>query len=185
MRGSHLPLRALAAVLVCAATSLASSGRAQPLNPVPSGDRAKALIVANFAHFARWPASAFERDSDSLRLCVVQRSRSLATAFQALDGRRVGTRTLRVVLEPAHNAAGCHLLFVHESAGPAAPAAIAATTEPTLTIGDFDGTLARGGMVELVLVNDALRFDVDLTALRERQLSLSSEVLRLARQTRP
>ena len=43
---------------------------------------------------------------------------------------------------------------------------------------------SHGGMVELVNVNDALRFDVNLKALRGAHLGLSSQVLKLARQVR-
>jgi hypothetical protein len=167
---------------VCALLLSAAAAHAQ----AHGSDRAKAAIVVNFAHFTRWPAAAFREPGEPLRLCVAQRSRSIAAAFGAHEGRRIGSRALHVDLDPAAgSAAGCHLLFVHESAGPAAPTAIAtAGAGPTLTIGDFDGALAQGGMVELVLVNDALRFDVDLRALRAASVELSSEVLRLARQAR-
>jgi hypothetical protein len=53
-----------------------------------------------------------------------------------------------------------------------------------LTLGAVDGFLARGGMVELVVVDDALRFDVDLHALRDSGLVLSSHALKLARRVR-
>jgi hypothetical protein len=53
-----------------------------------------------------------------------------------------------------------------------------------LTLGAVDGFLSQGGMVELVNVNDALRFDVSLKAVRSAQLALSSQVLKLARQVR-
>jgi hypothetical protein len=39
-------------------------------------------------------------------------------------------------------------------------------------------------MVELVAVDDAIRFDIHMGALRRARLSLSSQVLKLARQVR-
>ena len=53
---------------------------------------------------------------------------------------------------------------------------------PALLVGALDGFAQQGGMVELVNVNDALRFDVNLAALRNAHLGLSSQVLKLARQ---
>jgi hypothetical protein len=44
------------------------------------------------------------------------------------------------------------------------------------------GFLAAGGMVELVIDSDAVRFDVNLRALREQHIRLPAKVLSLARQ---
>ncbi len=52
---------------------------------------------------------------------------------------------------------------------------------PTLTVGDKPGFIAAGGMVELVIDNDSVRFDVNLVALREKRIRLSAQVLKLAR----
>ncbi len=79
----------------------------------------------------------------------------------------------------------CDLLFVDSSASRAAAEPLLAPGErPMLTLGATDGFLSQGGMVELVNVNDALRFDVNLRALRGAHLGLSGQVLKLARQVR-
>jgi hypothetical protein len=51
-----------------------------------------------------------------------------------------------------------------------------------LTVGDVPGFLAAGGMVELVIDSDAVRFDVNLKALRRKRIRLPAQVLSLARQ---
>ena len=50
-----------------------------------------------------------------------------------------------------------------------------------LTIGDVAGFLVAGGMIELVIENDAMRFDVNLEAVRQRRIRLPGQVLKLAR----
>ena len=39
-------------------------------------------------------------------------------------------------------------------------------------------------MVEFVPVNDSIRFDINMAAVRQAQLTISSQVLKLARQVR-
>ena len=51
---------------------------------------------------------------------------------------------------------------------------------PVLTIGDGEAFSQRG-IVGLVNVNDAIRFDINLSRMRAAQLNISSQVLKLAR----
>lgn len=168
-------------LLLAAALLPAAPGWAQTLTEA----RVKARLALSLARFTQWPARVFASPSEPLQLCVLQRSEPLRMAFGELTGQTVAGRPVRVLLELPADAAACHLLFVHdwaERAGALPPAALARA--PVLTIGDGDGFAARGGMVELVNVNDAIRLDVNLKALRAAQLELSSRVLQLARQVR-
>lgn len=171
----------LGLLLVVAALVCAASG---PVRAQSSEPAAKARFAVTFARFVQWPALPVGADTP-LRLCVLQRSPALASAFAVHDGAAVGTRRLSVVLEPGTTVSGCDLLFVDGSgASAAAPLLAEGAQRPILTVGAVDGFIARGGMVELVNVDDALRFDVDLGAVRRAGLSLSSQVLKLARRVR-
>lgn len=141
---------------------------------------AKARFAVTFARFVQWPSG----DGQPLRLCVLQNSPSLAQAFAAHQGASVGGRRLSIVLRPA-GASECDLLFVDDSGSAAvAPMLADAKSRPVLTLGAIDGFLMQGGMVELVNVDDALRFDVDLRSARDAHLGLNSQVLKLARRVK-
>lgn len=142
---------------------------------------AKARFSITLARFVRWPATG----ASTLRMCVVQHSPAVAAAFAAYDGSLLSGRTVTVVQNPPSPAAQCDLIFV-DGSGHHAPLAWldVAADLPVLTLGAVDGFLGQGGMIELVNVNDALRFDVNLSALRGAGLSLSSQALKLARQVR-
>jgi hypothetical protein len=115
---------------------------------------------------------------------VLHQSPALGTAFAALAGERVAGHPVVVVSNPQTQSA-CELLFVDASAAHGSSAAIAAVAGvPTLTLGAVDGFVSQGGMVELANVNDSLRFDINLKALRAARLGLSSQVMGLARQIR-
>jgi hypothetical protein len=166
----------VAALLACAA--------AAPVHAQSSEVAAKARFAVTLARFVQWPVSPVGAEGP-LRLCVLQRSPALASAFAAHEGAAVASRRLVVVLEPVADMPACDVLFVDASAASAAgPLLTHAAQRPVLTIGAVDGFLGRGGMIELVNVDDALRYDVDLGAVRRAGLGLSSQVLKLARRVR-
>lgn len=159
----------------------------------PTESGVKARLVLSLARFVQWPTSV-GAEPGVLRLCVAARQAEAAAAFTGFDGQSVAGRTVRVLPlsaplpgpASAVTSAGppCHVLYLHSSADRAAELLAQAGRAPTLTIGDTEGFLGRGGMVELLHTNDAIRFDVNLKALRTAQLELSSQVLKLARQVR-
>jgi len=51
---------------------------------------------------------------------------------------------------------------------------------PILTVSDFDDFARVGGMIGLVETDRGIRFDINLTATRQTNLRLSSQLLKLA-----
>lgn len=146
----------------------------------PGQDALVLRIVLALARFTQWPDAA--APEQTLRLCVAPVRNELPAAFAAADGQRSGAWRVQVLrAAPGEH---CHLLFLPEAAEQATALLRASARAPVLTIGESDGFLSRGGMVELLLVHDALRFDVQLGSLRGAGLDLSSQALRLARQVR-
>lgn len=160
----------------------APAARAQPL----AETALKLRLVLSLSRFTQWPgtdaAAASPGAPEPLRLCVLQRQPEVAQAFAAVDGQVVGSKRVQIVRNPSADA--CDLLYLHSSAEPPGALLKSVANRAVLTISDAEGFVARNGMVELVLVNDTLRFDVNLAALRQARLALSSQALRLARQVR-
>jgi hypothetical protein len=162
--------------VVCLLGALPTASLAQP-----SGEaRVKARLTANLARFAQWPAAAFQSPSDAVVFCVLHKSAAIGMAFQELAGVSLGTRAVRVQLNPSV-VVGCHVLYVEADAERATALPQAAAAMPAvLTVSD-GADFTQRGMVALVNANDAIRFDVNLGRLRRGQLELSSQALRLAR----
>lgn len=137
----------------------------------------KLRVAVALVRFAELPGPP---RNGPLQWCVAMHGNP-PPAVLALHGQKVGNTELRLQLAP--DMQGCDVLYVDSSfvgwrsllAGPRAPA---------LTISDIPGFLAAGGMVELVLESDAVRFDINLRALRAQSIRLPSRVLSLARQVR-
>ena len=178
------PARTLRAIALFWALAGATGGgivRAQGA----SGDAAaKAKFTLTLARFVQWPPGAFAAEAAPLRLCVLHNSAAVGAAFAQHDGEQVAGHPVNIVPNPGSRG-GCDLLFVDASAARAGAEAVGlAAGAPVFTLGAVDGFLSQGGMVELANVNDSLRFDVSLKAVRQAQLGLSSQVLKLARQVR-
>lgn len=166
-----------ALVLLLAASLCAGPTAAQ----APSGEaEAMARFTLTLARFVQWPGGPAAPGAP-LRLCLLQNSPAVEAAFVSRRGTTVTGRPLEVLSGAVAKGAACDLLFVDASAGSAGLDALAASTA-VLTIGSGDGFLSRGGMVELVNVNDALRFDINMKSLRHAGLGLSAQALKLARQ---
>jgi hypothetical protein len=140
----------------------------------PTDVSLKARVTLAVARFTELPTTA---PDSLLHLCVVHRQDDVGRAFRELNGQRAGAHIVEVV----ETAGGeCDVLFVHSSAG-LDLGIVPGSERALLTIGDTPGFLTRGGMIELLVVNDALRFDVNVTAARQRGVRFPAQVLKLAR----
>jgi len=140
-------------------------------------DAVKARVALTIARFAQLPES---RGGGSLRLCVAVR-RPAPPAILELSRQKVGARIVELQLGPPFD--GCDVLYIHSSYD-TWRVLLDRMGGAALTVGDVPGFLAAGGMVELVIDSDAVRFDVNLEALRRKRIRLPAQVLSLARQVR-
>ena len=96
-----------------------------------------------------------------------------------LAGRRFQVRRYRSIEELRD----CHILFVSSSER----ANLARTFgtvggEPVLTVGDTRGFAREGGIIELLLEDNKIRFDINLNEAKRSGLRISAQLLQLARQ---
>jgi hypothetical protein len=96
---------------------------------------------------------------------------------EQIDGRQI--IVTRVTANQPLDA--CALLFVPASADEESWLSLAAAH--TLTVGESNDFLRRGGIIKLTVDAGRVRFDVNLDAAAAHEIQLSSHLLRLARQT--
>jgi hypothetical protein len=146
---------------------------------VSATERLKAAFLSRFPQFVEWPAAAFA-GRDSLDVCVVDPN-PFGTALQDLaGGERIGDRLLRTRRVGRDAAGDCHVLYV-PAATPERRALLAAIKgRPVLTVSDADGFLDEGGVVQLRLIANRVRFNIDAAAAERAGLRLSAQLLRLA-----
>jgi hypothetical protein len=138
--------------------------------------RVKAAYLFNFTKFVDWPANAPPADAP-LTICVAGTSPFGHTLEETVRGELVSGRALttRVVREPD----GCHVLFIPKRVA-AAPLLRQAGTRPILTVGESEEFLRDGGVINFVMQDGKVRFEISQDAAARAQLRISSRLLRLA-----
>ena len=167
--------RHLAGLLLSA--SLACSVHAQDI----SEHHLKAALLYNFALFTGWPAETLAEGS-TLNLCVIGED-PLGRALESLAGKQVKSRPISVrYITRTDVAANCHVLFISRTEqGNLERILDGVRGRAVLTVMDLEGMAQRGVMVNLLLDNRRVVFEINAEAARLAQLNLSSKILRLAR----
>jgi hypothetical protein len=146
----------------------------------PSQSEVEAVYLFDFSKFVRWPAGA---DQGPMSLCVAG-SQSLSAGLERVVGNEsIGGRMLEVrsVSRP-EDESGCAILFIDATQRNHAVELLQAVADkPTLTVSDLPDFLARGGMIQFQLVEKRVRFSVNLDAVNHGRLTMSSELLKVAR----
>lgn len=145
--------------------------------------RQKAAILANLPKFVEWPAEAFGGEEAALQVCVYGSFHFGTSLAEAVRGQLVHRRRMDVRwVKKENELPGCHVLFLTGlDRGRLARALEAVRGGPTLTVGESEDFLKRGGMVNLVLESEQTHFDVSLESVAQGPLRISSKLLMLAR----
>jgi len=163
---------AIAALLLCAL-------------PGNAADRSleyavKATFLYKFAPFVEWPSSAFEQSNAPFVLCIVGNDPFADSVEKTIASQRVGDHAIILRrLAVADPKAGCHLLFAAGS--PAQTVAEELDTvrgAPTLTVTDSGDPTP--GIIQFVVIDGRVNFDIDAAAAAANHLTISSKLLALA-----
>jgi len=158
-----------------------TGARAQ--SPAASEYQVKAAFLYNFAKFIEWPASSFSDASAPLRICILGQDPFGADLRDIADEKSVNGRKIQVIpLADLRMARACHILFIASSE----KAQLKQTLESlqgadVLTVGDTKGFVEKGGMINFVLENDRVRFEVNHKAAEQAGLKVSAKLLSIAK----
>jgi len=145
-------------------------------------DEIKAAFVFNFVKFATWPES--KMTGDTIHICVEAGSLD-GEVFEGWDEKVLKDKAVVVdIVEfPGPDLARCHVLYVGDRGGQAiedAPFYDNAIAGHVLLVSGSENFIERGGHIRLFIMNSKLSFEVNLEAIAEADISLSSQLLRLA-----
>lgn len=138
----------------------------------------KATYLYKFAPFVTWPAPLAPGPGRPLNLCLSGTDRVTQLAQRAAAGQTVNGGAINVVvLTNGDPPANCHILYVANSPF-SAKTLDAAHGKPILTV--TDGSFPDRGIVQLVVVDHHVRFDIDEQLAADAGISISSKLLELA-----
>ena len=181
-----ITMRTLAHWLPAVLLALFAFARAAPMAP-DKDHRVKAVFLFNFAQFVEWPESAFRGPKDSLVVGILGDDPFDDFLDEVVKGESVRNRPIEVKrFKRLEDIKECHVLFI--SAGEAArlDGSVGALKDrKILTVGESQDFLAQGGMIRFVEENGKVRFKINLEAVQDADLTVSSKLLRVAQVTVP
>jgi hypothetical protein len=143
--------------------------------------RVKAAFLYNFMKFVEWPKTEIGKSEKIIRLYVFGTD-PFGGALNSLNGKTVGERTIQVAVgEDLSAAASSNVLFISQvRTVPTDEILGKIKTAPVLTVADSEGFCNAGGMINLVIINNKVRFEINQKAVMQSGLKMSSQLLKLA-----
>ncbi len=176
------PIRACGIMLTLLLLGWLVGTQATEAQPV-SETQVKAAYLFSFAKFVKWPAETLPATSDPIRLCILndsffQAQLDLIARNKSIDGHPI----LVILVQNATQSRGCQELFI-SSAAKQNPLPIIESLRGTtvLTVGEEDGFVEEGGIINFILQDDRVHFQVNQNAANKAGIKMSSQLLSLAK----
>ena len=143
----------------------------------------KAAFLFNFTKFVTWPPMPA---NGPFRVCVVADQPTTVAIDRAMQDETIlGRKTETIIPASTEQARSCQVLFVGRDAAARGETLSAAVRQhPVLTVGDAGDFLERGGIIQFVLEEGRIRFDMNLAHASRAHLSINARMLRVARQVK-
>jgi hypothetical protein len=169
------------AAIALAAAWLATAPLAAQRTPeAATEDDIKAAFLFNFTRFVEWPAAD---TSSPFVICTEAAPGFAAAVDRIVAGESIRGRALkRVTPADPGEARGCQMLFIGRAQSGHADRWISAVRGlPVLVVSESDGAWSHGSQINFVIVDQRVKFDVNVEAAAESRLAISSKLLRVAR----
>ncbi len=146
----------------------------------------KAAYIYKFGTFIEWPENTFADAASPATLCIVGNDPFGTTIDKAGDDQRLGTHPIVLRrMKTIERDSGCQILYVDSSdARRAAQSLEAVKGESILTITDGAQSADATGIINFVIADKRVRFEIDDQAAAVNQLTISSKLLGLAKSTK-
>ena len=157
----------------------ATVARGEPSLENPS--RVEAAFLRNFAHYVKWPATAFEGAQSPWQIGVLGNPRFAEVLEMTLKGRVEQNRRFEIHSTGSlEKLPPCHIVFIAFDDAAKRRAALAVLRgKPVLTVGEAEGILLEGGIVRLQL-GDRVQMSINLDGARAASLSIPTAMLEVS-----
>jgi hypothetical protein len=150
----------------------------------------KAGFIFNFAKFVEWPTTAFAQPDSPIVIGILGTDPFGTIIDQIVQDKKVGARGFVVKRlkwgSDVKDLRDCKILFVSASEKAHMDELLQMVKGlPVLTVGETPGFAERGGVIRFVLEDNRVRFEVNVEAAHQAELTISSRLLTLARIIQP
>lgn len=158
-----------------------------PAQSVNIERQVKAAYLYKFASYVEWPPSAFNSSNSPLVIGVIGADAVADELEHIVAGHTVNGRTVIArKLKRGESLAGLHMLFIgHLEKTHLLEIFSEAKNKPLLTITESEDAHVLGSMINFVVTDDRLRFEVALAPVESGGLKISARMLTAAYKVRP
>jgi hypothetical protein len=154
-----------------------------PETPAQLEMKVKAAYLVRFISYVEWPAEAFDSPEDPLVIGILG-PETLERKPEEIVQTGVGTGAGRPIVvrrfEEIDQVENCHLVYFPQGSRVTEELLQALYASHTLTIGEEEDFLNRGGILRLVKIEKNIRFQVNLSAAKAANLEISVRMLEIA-----
>ena len=146
----------------------------------------KAAYLYNFINYINWPADALPPAGGTITIGIVGES-PFGPALDPLNGKDVKGRLLAVKqVESLEDIEQCQIVFICPSEKSRFPQMLQQLKDTrVLTVSETEGFAEQGGIINFISERNKVRFEINLDAARRKDLTISSELLKLAKLVKP
>lgn len=138
----------------------------------------KAAFLFNFAKFVEWPDPA----SGPIRLCIVGDDPFGNNLEETVRGKTINGRPIAIRrIKAGENPQGCQIAFISASERPPRSLLDLLQGASTLTVGEAPNFAKQGGIINFVLEDNKVHFEINVDAAEQARLRISSKLLSLAK----
>jgi hypothetical protein len=146
----------------------------------PQEYQIKAVYLYNFSKFVQWPPTT--ENKDTFAICVLGHDPFGAALDNVLVGEKIEQKAMVARrITDVQEAAKCQILFIAISESSRAKQILSALGKNSiLTVSDIANFSLIGGMIQFVVQDNKVRFEVNLSAAEKAGLTFSSQLLKVA-----
>jgi YfiR/HmsC-like len=175
----NLKILLRATLILVAIISLGFNSLAQEQ---PSEYEVKAAFLFNFAKFIDWPPEVFADTNSPIVVGVLGKNVFGNNLEKTIRDRKVNNRGFQFRnYTSITEVTNCQILFISPSEKADFPKIVGALHNASvLTVSETDGFIQAGGMINFMIQDNKIRFQISDEAAKKGRLKISSKLLSLA-----
>jgi len=145
-------------------------------------NKIKAVLIYRFTKFIEWTPESFSDNQDPLILTIIGND-PLSKAIDALHGKKVKGRKLLIKrITSIEDIDKSHIFYIAQSEKERLTEILQTTRELcVLTISDIKGFSKKGGIINFFMVENTVRFEINVAAAQEAGLEVKPSLLKLSK----
>jgi hypothetical protein len=180
MRRAGILIAFMIAALILGRDACAQKSADSPENLIKAG------LIYNFAIYVEWPAAVWANADSPIVIGVLGDDSFANTVADIVVAKKINNRKLVVRKlrwsKDARELKDCNMVFIAPGEAARGDDVIQQLKGlPILTVADFPDFTKHGGIIGLFLDYDKVRFEVNLEAAKQSDLTISSQMLIRAR----